>query len=67
MERHKTLIVQLWLEPGAGARASVRSTDMSEATYFKNLIDLNSFLIGLGIKLEEANPEVPPEQQHGLR
>ena len=67
MEKHKTLIVQLWLEPGAGARASVRFTDTSEATYFKNLIDLNGFLTRLAIKLEEADPDSRPGPQRGLR
>lgn len=56
MEKHATLIVQVWLEPGAGIRASARATDSNEFRYFKNLEDLSQFFLGLGLELEKTKP-----------
>ena len=67
MEKHATLIVQVWLEPGAGTRASARATDSNELRYFKNLEDLTAFFLGLGIELEKEKPGRKPNVHRGLR
>ena len=67
MEKHATLIVQVWLEPGAGTRASARLTDSNELRYFKNLEDLTKFFLGVGVELEQTKTEVIRMPRRGLR
>ncbi len=67
MDKHATLIVQVWLEPGAGTRASVRATDTNDLQYFKNLEDLTKFFLGLGTELEREKPGRKPNVLRGLR
>ena len=67
MEKHATLIVQVWLEAGAGTRASVRATDSNELRYFKNLEDLSQFFLELGNDFEVAKDEAKHVFGRGLR